>query len=75
MPERSALGSAVMLLGVGLLLVGGLIWLGLLSWLGRLPGDIRVERPGFRFYAPITSMIVVSVVLTLLLSLVRRLWP
>jgi hypothetical protein len=64
-----------MLLGVGLLLVGGLIWLGLLSWLGRLPGDIRVERPGFRFYAPITSMIVVSVVLTLLLSLVRRLWP
>jgi hypothetical protein len=63
-----------MLAGVVLLVIGGLFWLGVLSWLGRLPGDIRVERPGFSFYAPITSMIIVSIVLTLLLSVVRRFW-
>lgn len=42
-------------------------------WLGRLPGDIRVERPGFRFYAPLTTSILISVVLTLVLWLVTRL--
>ena len=62
-----------MLAGVALLAAGGLFWLGALSWFGRLPGDIRYERDGFRFYAPITSMIVISVVLTLVLSVVRRL--
>jgi hypothetical protein len=64
-----------MLGGVVVLVIGALMWLGVLSWLGKLPGDIRVERPGFRFYAPITSMIIISVVLTLLMLLARRLWP
>jgi hypothetical protein len=73
--ERSTIGVVVMAAGVVLLVLGALLWLGVLSWLGRLPGDIRVERPGFRFYAPITSMIIISVVLTLLLSLARKLWP
>jgi Protein of unknown function (DUF2905) len=38
-------------------------------------GDIRVERPNVRFYAPITSMLVISVALSLLVALVRRFWP
>jgi Protein of unknown function (DUF2905) len=73
--ERSTAGVVVMLGGVVVLVIGALMWLGVLSWLGKLPGDIRVERPGFRFYAPITSMIIISVVLTLLMLLARRLWP
>ena len=65
-----------------LLIIAGLVLLGaglLLSlaphvpWLGRLPGDIRVERPGFRFYAPLTTSIIVSVVLSLVLWLVAHL--
>jgi hypothetical protein len=40
--------------------------------LGRLPGDIRVERPGFRFYFPLTSSVLVSAVITLVLWLVSR---
>jgi hypothetical protein len=72
--EKTTVGVLLMLAGLALLVVGVLTWLGALSWLGRLPGDIRVERPGFRFYAPITSMVIVSIVLTLLLSLVRRFW-
>ena len=74
MGDRSSFGVLLMLAGVVLLAVGGLFWLGALSWFGRLPGDIRVEREGFRFYAPLTSMIIISIVLTLVLSLVRRLW-
>jgi hypothetical protein len=53
-------------------LVGGLAWLGWLSWFGRLPGDIRIERGGTRIYVPIVSMLLVSVVLSVLLTLLRR---
>jgi len=60
----------LVVLGLVLLLLG-LVW----PWLGRiglghLPGDIRIERPGFRFYFPITTMIVVSVALSLLATLI-----
>jgi hypothetical protein len=37
-----------------------------LSWFGSLPGDIKIERPGFRFYAPIATMLLLSVGLSLL---------
>jgi hypothetical protein len=46
-------------------------WLAKLG-LGRLPGDIHVEREGFSFYFPITTSIVVSLVLSLILWLTRR---
>ncbi|MGQ0702167.1 MAG: DUF2905 domain-containing protein [Gemmatimonadales bacterium] len=61
--------------GAGLLLVvvGLLVWAGAFSWFGRLPGDIRIERPGVRFYFPLVSMIIVSIVLSLLIGLVQRL--
>jgi hypothetical protein len=45
---------------------------GLFNWFGRLPGDIRIESENGRFYFPITSMLVVSAVLSLLLYLLRR---
>jgi hypothetical protein len=53
--------------------VAGLTW-PVLSRLpiGRLPGDIVIERPGFRFYLPLATMVVVSVVLSLLVRLFRR---
>jgi hypothetical protein len=40
--------------------------------LGRLPGDLRIDKPGFTLYAPFTTMIVVSVVLSLVIWLLRR---
>jgi hypothetical protein len=59
-------------LGIVILLAGLLWpWLGKLPF-GRLPGDIVVDRPGFRFYFPLMTMIVVSAVLTLILWLFRR---
>lgn len=59
-------------LGVAILLIGLLWpWLGKLP-LGRLPGDIIVERENFRFYLPITTMLLVSGLLTLILWLLRK---
>jgi len=63
-----------MLIVLGLLLlIAGLAW----PWLTklglfRLPGDIVIERDGFRFYFPITTMIIVSVVASLLFWLFRK---
>jgi hypothetical protein len=58
-----------------LLLVAGLAW----PWisrlgLGHLPGDVRIERPGFGFYVPLGSSLLVSVVLSILLTLALWLW-
>jgi hypothetical protein len=71
MPESSSTGLLVMVAGVVLALIGLLIWTGALSWFGRLPGDIRIERPGVRVYAPITSMILVSIGLSAIAALIR----
>jgi uncharacterized membrane protein YidH (DUF202 family) len=73
--QRSPIGLLIVIAGVVLVIVGLLAWSGALSWFGRLPGDIRVERPNTRFYAPITSMLVISVVLSLIAAIVRRFWP
>jgi hypothetical protein len=67
--------SAVLIIGLGLVIVVvGLIALaGGLSWFGNLPGDIRYRSNGTRIYVPITSMILISVVLSIALALARRL--
>ena len=67
------LGRLLLILGVTLALVGGLLMLGpQLPWLGRLPGDIQIERGGSRFYLPIATCLVLSVLISLLLSLWSR---
>ena len=56
-----------------LLLVVGLLWPWLQKFgLFRLPGDIVIERENFRFYLPITSMIIISLVISLILWLFRK---
>jgi hypothetical protein len=59
---------------IGILVVGvGLAWLLAERFgLGRLPGDIVIERDGFRLYIPVMTSIIVSVALTLLLWLIGR---
>lgn len=66
------LGLIVVAGGVALVVVGLLIWVGGLSWFGRLPGDIRYERGSTRVYAPITSMLLISIVISLLIWVVRK---
>ncbi|GMU65036.1 MAG: hypothetical protein AMXMBFR36_13100 [Acidobacteriota bacterium] len=67
-------GAGLVVAGVALAVVGALAWAGWLSWFGRLPGDVHVERPGFRIEAPFVSMLIVSIVLSLAVALVRRLF-
>ena len=59
-------------LGIALVIVGLLWpWLGKLG-LGRLPGDIAIERPGFKFYFPLTTSVIVSLILMLIFWLWRK---
>ena len=69
-----AVGKLIILLGLLLVLLGGVLtWApGLLGWFGHLPGDIRIERENGAFYFPLTSMIIVSVVLSILINLFFR---
>lgn len=66
------LGPWLVGIGVAVVVVGLLVWLGALSWFGRLPGDVRIRTDTVRVYFPITSMLLVSAVLTLVLYLLRR---
>ena len=68
------LGLAVVAAGVLVIVVGLLIFSGGLSWFGRLPGDIRIEKGTTRVYVPLVSMLLVSIALSLLLNLLRRLF-
>ena len=65
-----------LLITLGLILLAvGLLWPWLIRLgLGHLPGDISVQRPGFRSYAPLGSSLLVSVVLSLLLTLIAWFW-
>ncbi len=64
----------VMIVGVILVVIGALMhfapWT--LNWFGKLPGDIRIETERGSIFIPISSMIVVSIVLTVLVNLFRR---
>ncbi len=68
-----AMGTWLILAGIAVIIVGVLMRAGWLSWLGQLPGDIRIEGENVRFYLPLATMVVISVVLTLLLNLFKRL--
>jgi hypothetical protein len=73
--EAGTLGRGLIYLGLGLVVVGGLVWaLGHVLDLGNLPGDLVYEGDDVRVYAPIGTMIVLSIVLTLLLNLALRLF-
>ena len=70
------IGRFLMLGGIILLLMGGGIYFAAKFGipLGRLPGDIRIEGRNGSFYFPVTSSILVSVMLTIILNLIVRLW-
>jgi len=64
------MGKVLLLLGLGIAGLGLLMMLGLP--LGRLPGDFYVRRDGFSFYFPLTTSILLSIILTLVFSFFRR---
>jgi hypothetical protein len=68
-----ALGKLLILLGVFVILIGLLLLIGeKIPWIGRLPGDILIRKKNFTFYFPLTTSILISIILTLLFTLFRK---
>jgi hypothetical protein len=68
------LARTVILVGLALVALGVVLWaVPSIPLLGKLPGDVRIERPGFRFYFPITTCLLLSGVLWAVSWLVGRL--
>ena len=74
MTDSGSAGPLLVTLGLGVVVLGLLVWSGALAWFGRLPGDIRIERDSVHVYIPLVSMLLVSIGLSLLLYLVRRIF-
>jgi len=70
------IGRFLMIGGIVLFVIGGLVFLASKFGFpfGRLPGDIRIERDGFSFYFPLASSILISIILTILLNVIVRLF-
>ncbi len=68
------IGKLLVSTGIVLVIVGLGVWLfaDKLGWFGNLPGDIKIERPGFSFYMPITTMILISLGLSVVTWLISR---
>ena len=69
------LGRLLIIAG-GLLLVGGvlLVLLGQIPFFGRLPGDIAIQRERFSVFVPLASMLLLSLILTILINILLRLF-
>jgi Protein of unknown function (DUF2905) len=73
--DVSGIGRLLIISGVSLLIVGIVLMLGgKIPFLGRLPGDIVIRKDGFTFFAPIITMLIISVVLTILLNIIFRIF-
>jgi hypothetical protein len=67
------LGKFLVIVGALLVLAGALLWSGFgKGWIGRLPGDFHYTRGNFNFYFPLTTCLLLSLVLTLILWLFKR---
>jgi len=67
-------GKYIIAFGILIVIAGIIIYFfhDKLHWVGRLPGDIRIEKENFRFYFPITTMIIFSLLITLIIRIIRK---
>lgn len=67
------IGKTLFVVGLLIAAVGFFLWkMGTKLPLGRLPGDIAIQKPGYSFYFPITTCIIISIVLSLIMWLMRK---
>jgi len=68
-----AIGKMLIILGIILIIVGiGFLFGDKIPFIGELPGDILIKKERFSFYFPITTSIIISIILTILFSLFRK---
>ena len=66
-------GKMLIVLGIILVVIGLAFAYGpKIPWLGKLPGDISIKKDNFSFYFPITTSIIISVILTILFSIFKK---
>lgn len=69
------LAKVLIILGLVLVAVGLIVFLsGKLPYFGKLPGDIVIKKPGFTLYFPFVTFLLLSLILTIILNIVFRLW-
>ena len=68
------LGFWIVAGGICLIVIGLLVYSGGLNWFGRLPGDIRYESERTSVYIPLVSMLLVSLALSLIFYLIRKIF-
>ena len=71
---HTQIGKYIIIAGIIILLIGIIVYFfgDKLGWFGRLPGDIRVDKENVKIFFPITTMIIISIVLTLLINLIKK---
>ena len=64
-------GKVIIVIGIAIIVIGAIVyyWGDKLHFIGNLPGDIKIEKENFKFYFPITTMILLSIVINLLIRL------
>jgi hypothetical protein len=73
MPELNTLGRSLIVLGLIIVMVGAVLMLGAkLPWFGKLPGDIYIQKKNISVFFPITTSIIISIMLSLIFMLLRR---
>ncbi len=73
MGEYSSFGKMLIVFGIIMIIIGGVYMLGSkIPFLGRLPGDIAVQKKNFSFYFPITTCIILSMILSFIMWLFGR---
>lgn len=70
----SYLGKYLILGGIAIVVVGLVFYFlgNKLEWLGHLPGDIRIEKENFKFYFPITTLLLISLIINLIIYIIRQ---
>ena len=67
------MGKMLIVMGIIIMLIGIIMTVGpKIPWIGRLPGDIIIKKEQFSFYFPLTTCIIISIILTLLFYLLRK---
>jgi DUF2905 family protein len=71
---NSETGKWIIAIGLFVVIFGVVVYFfhDKLHWIGRLPGDIRIEKENFKFYFPIATMIIFSLLLTLIIQVIKR---
>jgi len=72
--QMTNLGKYLVIIGLIIVAIGGIIWISgnKSGWFGNMPGDIKIKRDNFSFYIPITTMILLSIILSLLMWLINK---